>query len=45
MPGHRMGIFGRNEAELFDGLTAATNRGGDALMAIGLDAIEIGART
>ena len=38
MPGHRMGIFCRNEAELFHGLTAATDGGGDALMAIGLDA-------
>jgi hypothetical protein len=38
MPGHRMGIFCMNQTELFDGLTAATDGGGDALMAIGLDA-------
>ena len=42
MPGHGMGIFCRNQAELFDGLPAATDGGGDALMAIGLDAIGIG---
>ena len=38
MPGHGMGIFCRDQAELFDGLTAAADGGGDALMAIGLDA-------
>jgi hypothetical protein len=45
MPGHRLAILCGNQAELFDWLPAATNWGGDALMAIGLDAIEIGART
>jgi len=38
MPGHRMSIFCRNQAELFHRLAAATDGGGDALMAIGLDA-------
>jgi hypothetical protein len=37
-----MGIFCRDQAELFDGLAAATDGGGDALVAIGLDAIGIG---
>ena len=41
-PSHGIGIFCRNQAELFYGLTAATDGGGDALMAIGLDAIGIG---
>ena len=42
MPGHGMSIFCRDQAELFDRLAAATDRGGDPLMAIGLDAIWIG---
>ena len=42
MTGHRMGIFCRDQAELFHRLAAATDGGGDALMAIGLDAIWIG---
>jgi hypothetical protein len=40
--GHCMGIFCRDQAELFDRLAATTNGSGDPLMAIGLDAIGIG---
>ena len=42
MPGHRIGHLSGDQAELLDRLAAATDRGGDALMAIGLDAIRIG---
>jgi len=44
IPGHGIGIFSRDQAELFDGLTAATDGGGDALMAIGLYAIWVGVK-
>jgi hypothetical protein len=36
-----MGLFGRNEAHLFDGLASTTKGHRVALMAIGLDAIWI----
>jgi hypothetical protein len=38
MPVHCMSIFCRDQTELFDGLAAATDGSGDALVAIGLDA-------
>ena len=40
--GQGKGLLSGDQAQLFDGLTAAAHGGGDALMAIGLDAIWIG---
>jgi len=37
-----MGIFCRDQAQLFDRLAAVTDGGGDPLMAIGLDVIGVG---
>ena len=39
-----MGIFCRDQAQLFDRLAAVTDGGGDPLMAIGLDAIQVGVK-
>ena len=40
--GQSKGLLSGDEAQLFDGLPAAAHGGGDALVAIGLDAIWIG---
>jgi len=40
--GQGKGLLSGDQAQLYDGLTAAAHGGGDALLAIGLDAIGIG---